>query len=363
MPLESGEGKSERVAVDQEKNSEERRGEVRQAASLDRKEVLLNMDVNWDDEYVLEFAKDYPEVMRQHMEEMRKVAEMDKSSEEYVSAKAQLFDHIVGNLQWRIRAEHMNQQSFEYSLKTFRGNPSERKEISAKLLESRRKTVDFEKFKGNLILMKKAYERFSADIKVVGKRLLKEISTGEIQISEKIPYVMFVNKDSEKQYSVIYRYDFKTKKLSFKTCNIVSTGDNVRWMGEEPRKKHTTPDRVFYIGETRGLKHSSLTDDSEVYGGGFVEKDGEPYQAFRLYFKKDGEDMRTGYLIHPTWEEPLLGETASHGCIRVPRLMNLQLVRIYDEFYKGSGVDDFKKFPPDKLRHPSVRMPVVVRGI
>ena len=89
----------------------------------------------------------------------------------------------------------------------------------------------------------------------------------------------------------------------------------------------------------------------DVYGGNFVDKDHEPYQMFRLYTKKSGGYEYTGYLIHPTWEEPLLGKTASHGCIRVPRLMDLQLIRIYDEWYKEQGVQDFKQFPPTELGH------------
>ena len=341
----------------------QREGEAYRAFQAERKEALCNMDVNWDDEYVLKFAADYQVVMKQHMEEIRKVACMDKSNVAYIDAKAVLFGNIIGNLQWRIRAEHLNQQALEGSLRTFRGTAVERRKISEQLIESRYKAEDFETFKGNLVLMKSAYEKFSADRVEVERYLLGGIERVEIQVPDEMPYVMFVNKSENKQYSVVYKYDKKLKKLSFKTCNIVSTGDQVRWLEEEPEGGHVTPTRVFYIGEVKGLKHSSLEGKADVYGGEFVDKDQEPYQMFRLYIKKGGSYEYTGYLVHPTWEEPLLGQTASHGCVRVPRLMDLQLVRIYDEFYKEQGVTDFKKFPPDKVRTPSAKMPVVVRGI
>lgn len=339
------------------------REKARDSGRFERKEMLCDMDVNWDDEYVVKFAQAYPVVMKQHMADVQKVACMGKTTLEYVAAKADLFGKIIGTMQWRIRAEHLNQQSIEASLRVFQGAAAERKVISAQLIESRYKIDDYETFKGNLILMKSAYEKFSSDRVEVERALLSSIEKGEVQIPESMPYVMFVNKSVDKQYSVVYKYDKRAKKLSFKTCNIVSTGDKVRWLKDEPGGGHVTPTRVFYVGEVKGLKHSSLEGRSEVYGGEFVDKDHEPYQMFRLYFKNGDSYEYTGYLIHPTWEEPLLGKTASHGCIRVPRMMDLQLIRIYDEWYKSQGVTDLTKFPPNQVKTPSAKMPVVVRGI
>ncbi|MFA7685612.1 MAG: L,D-transpeptidase [Candidatus Gracilibacteria bacterium] len=341
----------------------DRAGEAIRSSQFERKEMLCDMDVNWDDEYLLKFASYYPVVMKQHMEEVQKVACMDKSAPEYIVAKADLFGKILGTMQWRIRAEHLNQGAFVAALRSFSGTPEERQVISDQLIDSRYKVEYFEMFKSNLVLLKSAYEKFATDRVEVERYLLSGIEKGEIQIPESMPYVMFVNKSTEKQYSAVYKYDKRTKKLSFKTCNIVSTGDQVRWLEDEPKGVHVTPTRVFYIGEAKGLDHSSLKGNAEIYGEGFVKRDQEPYQMFRLYIKKGNSYEYTAYLVHPTWEEPLLGTTASHGCIRVPRLMDLQLIRIYDEWYKEQGVTDFKQFPPTKVKNPSAKMPVVVRGI
>jgi len=338
--------------------------EVKDSSMLERSEVMDPETANWDDEYVSEFVRMYPAIMKQHQEDLDRVLKMDKSSPEYIAAKAKLYKSIVGNLIWRVNAEYMTQQQINSVLPMTYDN-AERRRLGEQIQESQKRAKAYESFKGNMVLYAEAYDRFEHDRVDVERRLMSDIESGKVKISKDFPYVMFVNKEVDKQYSVIYKYNEAAKKLVLKTCNVVSTGDAVRWNASEPYD-HSTPEKVFYIGAVKGVKHSSA---GEAYGSNFADSDRQSYQVFRLYVRSVNDEAeivykRTSYLVHPTNEEPLLGETASHGCIRVPRRMNLQIVRMYDEWFKERGVNDFTEFPPVKGERRDIpKMPVVVSGI
>ena len=325
---------------------------------------MVESDENWDDRYVAEFARNYPVIMETFREELDKVSKSDKSSPEYVSTKARLYARIVTSIILRVRAEYQFQQEINGVLPMTYDN-AERAKLGRQIEESQARAAAYEVFKGNMVLYAEAYNRFEHDRVDVERRLMADIDSGKVKISDDVPYVMFVNREVNKQYAVIYKYEKANRKLVFKTCNVVSTGDAVRWESTEPYD-HSTPEKVFYIGAVRGVKHSSA---GEVYGSNFADKDKKPYQVFRLYVRgKNKSDevvyKRTSYLVHPTNEEPLLGETASHGCIRIPRIMNLQLVDVYNEWFKRNGTYDFAEYPPVKKERSGIpKMPVVVNGI
>ncbi|MFA6918451.1 MAG: hypothetical protein WC285_06565, partial [Candidatus Gracilibacteria bacterium] len=188
---------------------------VHNRAILERNNLMCGIDGSWDDEHVLKFVQKYPEVMKQHAVKMRDVSCMNRSAPGYISAKAELFGNIIGNLGWRITAEHKRENFIEH----IRG----KKTIEPKR-RIREKINDYEAFKGSLILLKKAYERFAEDRVELERNLLAGINNEKVRVPENFPYVMVVNKGVNKQYAVVYKYDKSANKVVFQACNVVSTG-------------------------------------------------------------------------------------------------------------------------------------------
>lgn len=329
-----------------------RRGEVMNKCRLERADLMAGAALSLDDEYILRFANFYPNIFgRQKWNTC-----VDKRSPEYIPEKAKLYGSIIGNLEGRIKRE----RGYQALCNTFLSRGAYY--LHKKIAESEKRVADFENLKQILVLFKRNYEKFADDRGGIEKDLLSKIGRGEVEIPGDFPYVMLVNRAKDEQYAVIYKYDAVTRTLDFQTCNMVSTGDAYRWVQEGPYD-HSTPDAVFYIGGITGLNNSSIQRDSEAYGAEFVDRDKKPYQLFRLFTRRGGKFEKTSYMIHPTNEESLLGRTASHGCIRITRMMDEQMVGIFDKWYRDCGIYDFAKFPPTVRRFDNPKMPVVVRGV
>lgn len=320
-------------------------------ASKERKELKNSLELSFDDEYIMEIVSKWKGAWKILEPEFSKLSSFDKNSPEYVAAKADFFGIAKDELESRIKNRHEQLRV----LKIFKKTES-----------SKYKAVEddisaLEECKGNFVRMKEAYKKFAGDkVKIEGS-LLGRITRGEIRIPEDFPYVMFMNKNTEKQYGLLYKYD--GGKLQLKSCNLVSTGDQFRW-NETENYDHSTPRTTFYVGTITGLNSPSLDpENANLYGKEAVKKDQKPYKMYRLYWKEGGQYIYTPYLMHGTNEEPLLGETASHGCLRIPRLMNLQIMRVYDKWFKQHGTSDFLDMEDDKVHTPSVKMPIYVDSI
>jgi len=330
---------------------------------FERKEVLKSMDMNWDDEYIAEFGKEYPSLIGPFADDIGRMAAMDRNSPDYAMEKSKLFGKIIPVLDESLSGIYKRIGELTAALQVKR-TPEDRAQVSGALSLNRQFSDDISFFKNNAMSYQVAYERFSDNRAEIERKLLKRIKAGGISIPEGLPYVMFVNKNPKEQYSVIYKYDRAKQELSLKSCNIVSTGDALRYREEEGEDyDHSTPSRVYYVGLVTGLHNSSVREVADVYGWESMRIDQKPYQIFRLYKAEDGGYIRTSYIVHPTNEEPLLGKTASHGCIRTTRLMNTQLQKMYDEYFRKQGVTDLMRFPPDGEWTPRAKMPVVIDDI
>jgi hypothetical protein len=324
----------------------------------ERMEMMRRIDINWDDGYLLEFAKQYPDVIRPFVDDIGKIAAMDRTSPDYALTKSQFFGRMLPVLDENIRKIVERISELKGGLGT-EADPGARESLKEAFFLNQKFLKEIGDFKMNVFLYKAAYERFSYNRAEIERKLMAKIKSGEVVIPEELPYVTFVNKNPGEQYVLVYKYEKAQQKLSLKSCNLASTGDQLRWGKDD----HTTPSRVYYVGSVVGLDHSSIREGAEVYGREAMRIEQKPYQIFRLFKSENGEYVRTSYLMHPTNEEPLLGETASHGCIRTSRLTNLQIQKIYEEYFRGQGVTDFSKFPPDQMRTPKAKMPVVIDDV
>jgi len=227
-----------------------------------------------------------------------------------------------------------------------------------------------------MLTAQEAYDRYIPDRDTIEKTIQRRISSGEIRVPKDAPYIVFVNRDVDGQYAVVYKYDRTNKSLILKTYNLVSTGSATRWLDERGADL-STPAMVFHIGHVfsaKALKKRGVPYGAS-YGSHYVDQDKEPYKIFGLIYKMGTDQEREWiYYMHGTDEENLLGSTQSHGCIRVPRIFNLAMMKVflrhYYQRYERSRspkdeqqIRDFENIDFTGYGDSPLRIPVVVANV
>ncbi len=340
----------------------------------------VNSELEWldyqHDAYMLHIIEYCPEILDGLEFQIKQAMKVEAGPKFSLQKKAVLYETIVRIIEARIaNAKKVLQGRNSLALR-LESNPQVRQQKLKTIAKAEEDMLWFEKFLGKFRFYAAeigdaydAYERFEDDRVEVENGLLKKIKSRNVKVPKNFPYVMFVNKGVDKQYAVLYEYDRVNESLDLKTCNLVSTGDKEKYR-HETGQDQTTPSKTFYIDGVYGMWHPVLDkvmekpnidpyNLGEAMGGLHVNIDGKPYKAFPL----NARGIRWGaYWAHPTFEEGELGQTASHGCIRMPRLLNLTLVELYMMYMRPEQRKGFMKDHKGAYR-PGYKMPVVVEDI
>jgi len=295
-------------------------------------------EITWMDDrldiYMLNFCQRLPDVASKYSENPEDFWVYDSDPSKGLSKKIQL----IGKLKDLLISE---KRTIESSLargtsvdRSQKPSPKDKLKVVKKFLKQ------FAVMEPGLLSAKKAYDRFNVERADIEKDLLGRIKTvnGEdefhakvnekdILVSKSVPYLMFVNKAGNAQYAVFYKYDADQQKLNLKSFNLISSGSPTRY-GDN----HTTASKVFYSEFILSPKRPEYGKD---YGSEHVDSDDYAYKVFELsYPKTDPSSSRTKmegfqYFMHLTPEEEKLGTRQSHGCIRMPRLLNMDVFETY----------------------------------
>ncbi|GEM_PF-2611539 len=131
----------------------------------------------------------------------------------------------------------------------------------------------------------------------------------------KIPdngYLIYVNKNPQAQWAALLHFDKAKNQFEVLGADVVSTANADKFAGAE------TPTGVHYV---------TRVGDAGTWGAPY----GQP--GHEVYDLSEGR----GIAFHPTNERELLGNPASHGCVRMTDQFN-DLLDKYDVLAKGSPV-------------------------
>ncbi len=360
----------------------QRRIQIFENFARERKETLPthpkeDLEITWMDDkhdvYLSNFISRHPHLAEEFSSEIQASMETDQSSTENLGTRIQLYGKLIGRTQKAIdryrrldRAISKLKRRRKTNTEKFRQLTEERRRLgNPKSLKRFRKK--FAIMKVGLQTASKAYERFTGERAQIEQNILDRIASGEIEYAEQAPYILFVNKAKHEQYVLAYKYDKTQNKLTLKSFNLLSTGSATRY----PRKDHTTLSNVYYI---RHIFSPKAKGYNSAWGSKHVRRDQEAYKIFQLRFKdKGGKFIDYEYFMHLTPEESKFGTPQSHGCLRIPRMFNLDVNEIYlREFQKAAATNPqaydpyirgFQSTEYTRVYEPSFRIPIVVADL
>jgi|GEM_PF-3049973 len=344
-------------------------------------------DYTWFDDNndidLLRFTEQFPGLVGAMMDDVKKMFMSSNNDKGSLDQRIQFYDDLIRQLQKRVFEDCAERErSLEFSLR-WESNPQAREKLVAQYRELQEYTAKLRHFLNRFGIYsdwmktaQKAYDRYIVSRDQIETTIKKRIDAGEIRVPKDAPYVIFVNRDVDGQYAVVYKYDRKSKSLILKTYTLVSTGSATRWL-EERGADLSTPATIFHIGHVfsaKAAKPSGVVYGSS-YGAQYVDRDQEPYKIYSLRQRmKDDSQREWVFYMHGTDEEHLLGSPQSHGCIRIPRIFNLAVMRIflkhYYKKYAASGspkdeqrIRDFEDIDFTGYGDAPLQIPVVVANV
>jgi hypothetical protein len=173
----------------------------------------------------------------------------------------------------------------------------------------------------NSISLEKDYEKI----------VLEKLDSQKIETAQ---YLLFVDRNPEKQIAIVFFVDPKNKQVILIGADKISTGD-------PNRKGHfVTPVGLFENLPKCSFRAKGTKNKKGIQGFGIKNSRVWDFGWIETQTKK-GEPFKIRFMIHstdPIYGEPKLGRIASKGCVRVSAKMNrfLDYFGILDAGYENN---------------------------